>query len=207
MPSTAAMRAATTVKTTATVEAAPAGVKAMGTASETRLTARREASGVSSVIKATQRAGVCSGLRVRRCSAVKSWISAPVKPVFVVEIGVAAVEVVVIHDRAAVGDISAVIEHRVMAVPVVSPVIPAPAKPAEEADSKSSTEVESWAAKKDSGHRIPTWVRHNRIPIHEPRIVGWHVNNVRVCRLNDDRVSLSRYVLLFIAIQLSGLLS
>src|SRR5882757_1786137 len=115
---------------------------------------------------------------------MESWIfsnmSARVKRGAVVEISAAAVEVVAIDDRAAVGDVSVMVEHRAAIVPVISPVIPAPAKSTEETDSKSSAEVESWAAIKDSRHGIPTGVGQNRVCVRDPWIVGWHVNNVRI---------------------------
>ena len=65
MPSTAAMSATTAMKTSATMEAA-AGAKSatMGSASKARLSARRKASDISAVIKATERAGVRSLLSV-----------------------------------------------------------------------------------------------------------------------------------------------
>src|SRR5712675_582522 len=142
---------------------------------------------------------------------MESWIfsnmSARVKRGAVVEISAAAVEVVAIYDCAAVGDVSVMVEHRAAIVPVISPVIPTPAKSSEEADSKSSAEVESWAGIKDSGHGIPTRVGQNGVSVHDPWIVSGHVNNVRIRRLNDDRASLSRYLLLVVAVQLSGLLS
>lgn len=142
---------------------------------------------------------------------MESWISSNmfprVKRGAMVKIAAAVVEVVAIHNRAAVGDVSVMVEHRAAIVPVISPVIPAPAKSSEETDPKSSAEVESWATIKDSGHGIPTRVGQNGVSVYDPWIVSRHVHNVRIRRLNDDRVSLSRHLLLVVAVQLSGLLS
>ena len=115
------------------------------------------------------------------------------------------VEVVAIDDRSAVGDIGVVVVDHPMAMPIPSPVMPAPPKSSEEADSKSSTEVESRAAKKDSGHRIPTWVGDDGVAVHEPRIIGGNVDHIWIGRFDDGRVTLSRYLLLFVAIQMAGL--
>src|SRR5229473_7642347 len=120
------------------------------------------------------------------------------KRVDVVE--VSPVEIVAIDDRSAVGDIGVVVVDHPVAMPVPSPVIPAPPKSSEETDSKSSAEVESRTVKEDSGLRIPTLVRDNGIAVHEPRIIRGDVNHIRIGRFNDDRVALSRYVLLFVAI-------
>ena len=92
-----------------------------------------------------------------------------------------------------------------MAMPIPSPVRPAPPKSSEEADSKSRAEVESRAAKKDSGDWIPTWVGDDGIAVHEPRIIGGNVDHIWIGWFDDGRVALSRYLLLFVAIQMAGL--
>src|SRR5258708_7183960 len=80
--------------------------------------------------------------------------------VAVVEIAmieVAVVEVAAIDNRSAVGDVGIVVVNRRTAMPVISPVMPAPPKSSEVTDSKSNTERESDAAPKNPGHRIPAW--------------------------------------------------
>lgn len=113
-------------------------------------------------------------------------------------IEVAAVEVVTIDDRSAVGDVGVVVVDHPVAMPIAAPVMPAPAKSSKEADSKSDTEGDCWAVKKDSWHGIPAWICNYRLSIYEPRIVGRHVDHVRVGRFDDDSAALSRYLLLFI---------
>src|SRR6267378_2877522 len=100
-----------------------------------------------------------------------------------------------------------VIEECPAAMPVVAPMAPAPAKSAKISESKSNTERQSDAAPKNSRHRIPARVGHDRSAIHKPRIIGRYVNRFRISRLDDDCVSLRRYSLLFIAIQMPSLLS
>src|SRR5438445_7383344 len=115
-------------------------------------------------------------------------------------IKVAAVEVAAIDDRPAVRDICVVVVDYPAAVPVVSPVMPSPPKSSEEADAKSKAERDCGAGKKDSGNRNPAGVGNNRCSVHEPRIIGRHVDHIRVGRFDDDRVALSGYILLLIAV-------
>jgi hypothetical protein len=48
-----------------------------------------------------------------------------------------AIEIVVIDENPAVGDVGAAVEHDPVIMPVISPVSPPPAKTAKEADSKA----------------------------------------------------------------------
>ena len=112
----------------------------------------------------------------------------------------AVVEVVAINDRSAMGDIGVVVVDHPVAMPVPSPVIPAPPKSSEESNSKSSAEVESRTAVKDSGLRIPTWVGDDGIAVHQPRVIRGDIDHVRNGRFDGDRIALSRHVLLLVAI-------
>jgi len=125
--------------------------------------------------------------------------------VVMIEVASSVVEVIAIDDRSAVGDVGVAVVDHGMAVPVASPVMPAPPKSAEESDSKSKTEGDLGTGIKDSGHGNPAPVGDDRRPVHEPGIVGGHVDNLRVDRFDDDRVALSRYVFLFVAIQFASL--
>src|SRR3979490_467803 len=140
---------------------------------------------------------------------METWISASgsasVKRIAVIESAAGGIEIVAIDDRAAVRDVSVVVVNCGATVPVIIPVMPAPPESSEETDSKSSTEVNRWTAIKDSGHGNPTRVGDDGLSGYEPRIVGRHVNNIRVGRLNNDRVALSRYILLLVVTQLAGL--
>ena len=128
---------------------------------------------------------------------------ASVESVAMVEIAtakVAVIKVAAIDDRSAVRDIRVVVVDYPAAVPVISPVVPAPPKSAEEADAKSKTERDCGAGKKDSGNWNPAGVGNNRCSVNEPRIIGRHVDHIGVCRFDDDRVALSGYILLLIAV-------
>src|SRR5712672_4230265 len=113
----------------------------------------------------------------------------------------------VMSELSAVRNELVVIEECPAAMPVVAPMAPAPAESAEISESKSNTERQSDAAPKNSRYRIQAWVGHDRPAIYKPRIIGRHVNRFRISQLDNDCVSLRRYSLLFIAIQVPSLLS
>src|ERR1700674_4801697 len=85
--------------------------------------------------------------------------------------------------------------------------MPAPAKssekPAPEADSKSNPRP----GQKDPGLGIPAGICNDRLTVYEPGIVCGHVDHFGIGWFNDDGVALSRYLLLFIAIQVACLVS
>ena len=58
-----------------------------------------------------------------------------------------AIEGIVISEDSAVGFVVVVIETNVVMVPIISPVVPAPAKTAEKADAKTETEGNSRSGK------------------------------------------------------------
>ena len=142
-----------------------------------------------------------------RTSAARSVSVERVAVVEVAVIEIVVVEVVAINDRSAVRDVGVVVVDHPMAMPVASPVMPAPTISSEEADSKSNPEGNYGTGKKDSGHRIPAWISNDRLAVHEPRIIGRHVHDFRVGRFDDNCVALSCYLFLFVAIQLASFLS
>src|ERR1700676_1417766 len=159
---------------------------------------------IAAVIKTTERAGACTWLSVKR------RVSTSVERVAVVEIAVvkiAVVEVVAIDDRSAVGDVGIVVVNRCAAMPVVSPVMPAPSKSSEEADTESDSKSNPRSRQEDSRHGIPAWICDYGLAIHEPGIVGRHVDHLRIGGVDDDCVVLSRYLFLFVAVQVAGLVS
>lgn len=122
-----------------------------------------------------------------------------------IEIGM--VEIVAIDDRSAVGDVGVVIVDHSMAMPVASPVMPAPTIPSEKTNPKADSKSNPHSTQEDPWHGIPTWVCDDRVAVHEPWIVGGHIDHLRVGRFDDDRVVLSRYLLLFVGIQVAGFAS
>src|SRR6266404_4566573 len=184
------------------------------TASNAGVPARRKASSISAVIKATEPARVRTRLRVKARTSVKRVATVAVANAAVSEPTMAKVAVTqitmmepVMPELSAVRHELVVVEGCPAAMPVISPMAPAPAKSAKISESKSNTKRQSDAAPKNSRHRIPARIGHDRSAIHKPRIVGRHVNRFRISRLNNDCVSLRCYVLLFIAAQMSGVLS
>src|SRR6266849_3080169 len=184
----------------------------MGTTSKARPPAGGKASNVSAVIEATERPGACSRLKVRsrrpmepRTSAARSASVERVAMIEVAMIEVAVVEVVAIDDRSAVRDVGVVVVDRCSAVPVVSPVMPAPSISSEKAEPEADSKSNPRSGQEYPRHRIPTRIRDDRLTVHEPGVIGRHVDHFRVSRFDDDCVALSCYLLLFIAIQVAGL--
>ena len=189
--------------------------------SKARPPAGGKASDISTVIKAAERAGARSWLKMRRRRPVKPRTSAArsasaervamvevaVVEVAVVEITAAAVEVVAIDDSSAVRDVGVVVVDHAMAVPVASPVMPAPTKSSEEAHPEANSKSNPRPGQEDPRHGIPAWIGHHRVAIDEPGIIGGHVDHLGIGRLDDDGVALRCYLLLFIAIQVAGLVS
>src|ERR1700691_5794688 len=113
-------------------------------------------------------------------------------------------EAIAICKGSTVADVGAVVEHHGPVVPIESPVMPSPAKAAEEANSKTNTEREIWAAEPDSWIWIPSWPRYNRAAVNQPGIVTRNINDIWISRFNDNRLSLRRYGLLGRGFQIAG---
>ena len=182
---------------------------AVGATSKARPPAGGEASDIATVIKATERAGACSCLSVKRRvpTSVERVAVAEIAMVEVAVVKVTVVEVVAIDDRSAVGDVGVVVINHPMAMPIASPMMPAPAKSSEETDSEADSKSNPRSGKEDPRHGIPAWICDDRLAIHEPGIICRHVDHLRIGRFNDDCVALSCYLLLFVAIQVAGLVS
>src|SRR5260370_16124527 len=96
------------------------------------------------------------------------------------------------------------------AMPVIAPMTPTPSKSSKVSDSKSDTERQSDATPKNPGHGIPARVSDDRRAVHQPRIIGGHVDHFLVGGVYDDRAVLRGHTFLFVCIQIasvSGLLS
>src|SRR5229473_1118890 len=195
--------------TTATMKTAP-----VGATSKARPPPGGKAPGISAVIKATERAGACSWLSVksRRPMGSAAVIEVAVADVTVIEAAVADVTVAeitvmepLVTKVSTVRNEGVMVEECSTVMPVVPPVAPAPPKASEEADTKSNTKGKADAAPKNPGHGIPARVGNDGRPVHQPRIIGRHVHHLRVGRFDDDRVALSRYLILLVAIQMAGI--
>src|SRR6266850_15901 len=127
--------------------------------------------------------------------------------VAVVKIATAAIKVVAIDDGSAVGDVGVVVVNHAMAVPVASPVMPAPTISAEGTDAEPESKSNPRPSQENPRHGIPAWICDDRVAIHQPGIIGRHVDDLRIGWFDDDRVALRCYLLLFVAIQVTGLVS
>ena len=135
---------------------------------------------------------------------------ASVERVAMVEVAVIEVvvaEIVAINDRPAVGDVGVVVVNHPMAMPVASPVMPAPTISSEETDAEPDSKSNPRSGEEDSRHGVPARIRDDGLAIHEPGIIGRYIDDLRIGRFDDDCVPLSRYLLLFVAIQVTSLVS
>src|SRR5439155_24698936 len=143
------------------------------------------------MIKPTERTGARSWLKVRSRRAVES---AAVIEAAVAEITVAVAEVTmmepVVTKIPAVRDPFVMIEERSTAMPVVAPVMPAPAISSEEADTKSNAKGNAGPTPVNPGHEKPAWIRDDRLTVHEPGAEGGNKNDNRGVRFNDEHVAL-----------------
>ena len=208
--------------TPATVKAStPTAVEtsaAVKSAAEARLPARGKPSRDSSMIKAAERAGMTTGLDMRRpkspLGSYKSMLrggsmepristrapalksASTMKSAAMIEVPGRAIERVVIGEDSAVGDVGVVVEDDSVAMPIISPVVPAPAEAAEEADAIAEAKRNSRSGKIQPWIPIPTWPDPDRPSIHEPGIIFRQINNLRIGRLDHDRLSLLGHGLL-----------
>src|ERR1700685_702898 len=116
------------------------------------------------------------------------------------------IEVVAIGENSAVGNVAVVVEENSMTTPVVSPVSPAPAKSAKEADSKAEAKRDSRAANVESRIGIPARPDSDGFSIHEPRVILRHVHHLRVGGFDHNGLLLLTYFLLRCAFQVARLL-
>src|ERR1700674_4967501 len=100
-----------------------------------------------------------------RAAALKS-VSTLKSPAVIVSVRV--IEGVVISEDSAVGYVSVVVINDIVVMPVRSPVVPSPTKPAKIANSKAEAKRDSRAGKKQSRLRIPARPDTDRLSIHEP---------------------------------------
>src|SRR6266436_4029189 len=128
-------------------------------------------------------AGVGKSAAMRKFSAVRNsfgmseqWMSVTV--------------VVAVGESPAVGDVPVMVVYQVVVVPIGSPVMPAPAKTSEDANSQA--ERNPWPLDEGAWNPDPSWIERERVPVDDPRIIFRQVNDFRVCWFNQDRLSLGR---------------
>src|SRR5271169_5573371 len=104
----------------------------------------------------------------------------------------------------AMRDKGVMVEERSSAMPVISPVAPAPPKSSEEADAKSKSKAKADAVPKNPGNGIPAWIGDDRVAVHKPRIIGWDIDHFWIGWFNDDRAALRGHLLLFVGVQMAS---
>src|SRR6266404_7078477 len=107
-----------------------------------------------------------------------------------IEVPAGVIEGVVISKDSAVGDVGVVVVDDTVAMPIISPVVPAPAKAAKEADSKAETKRNTRSGKVQSRIPIPAWPGPDRLSIREPGIILRHVNDLRIRGLDHNGLPL-----------------
>ena len=111
-----------------------------------------------------------------------------------------AIEVVAIDENSAVGYVAVVVEKNAVMMPIITPVVPAPAIPSKEADSKAETKRNSRTGKKQSWIRIPPRPDPDGLSIHEPWVIFRYVNNLRVGRFDHNGLPLLAHLFLRCAV-------
>src|SRR5712692_11687766 len=120
-------------------------------------------------------------------SALKS--GSTMKSAAMIDVRAPAIDGVVTCEDSAVGYVSVVVINDIVVMPVRSPVVPSPTKPAEITNSKAQPKRNSRAAKVQSWIRIPTWPNPDGLSVHEPRVILRNVNNLRVGRFDHNGLS------------------
>src|ERR1700680_1693076 len=151
------------------------------------------------MIKPAECAGVSAKLAVRRCksmlatressrrSAMKSGCSMK---------STGSIEVVAIDENSAVRYVGVMVVNNSVVVPIVSPVVPAPAKPTEEADCKAEAKRNPRTGKVKSRIRIPTRPDPDGLSIHEPWVILGNVNHLRLGWFDHDGFPLLAHLFL-----------
>src|ERR1700732_889704 len=91
-------------------------------------------------------------------------------------------------------------------VPIRTPVVPPPAEVTVEADANPETEPDPRPIVVEAGNSNPIRVVGEGIAVDDPGIVFRHINDLWICRLNFDRISVGGDRFLLSALQVPGLL-
>ena len=109
-----------------------------------------------------------------------------------IESPASVMEAVAVAELPAVGEVRVIAVNQTVSVPISSPVVPPPAEATEETDTNSHAEPDPRPIEVEARNPNPTWIERERITVDEPGIVLRYINYLRVCRFNDDRISLTR---------------
>src|SRR5271155_4843309 len=115
-----------------------------------------------------------------------------------------ATEAVVIAELPAVRGIRVIVVGQAVSVPIRSPAVPTPAEATEKTDTNSQAEIDPRPIEVEARNANPTRIEGKGITVDDPGIVFRHINDLRICRFNYDRISLVRDGFLRRALQVPG---
>ena len=104
-----------------------------------------------------------------------------------IETRVSAAEGVVIAELSAVRDVRVIAVNQAVSMPIRTPAVPPPAETTVETDANSEAEPGPRPIVVEVRDSNPTRVAGERITVDYPGIVFRHVNDLWICRFNDDR--------------------
>src|SRR6202790_5041279 len=123
-----------------------------------------------------------------------------------IETRTSATEAVSIAEFPAVGDVRVIAVNQAVSVPIRFPAVPPPAEATEETHPNSHAEPDPRPIEVEPRNPNPTRIELEGITVDDPGIVFRHINDLRICRFNDDRISLGRDGFLLCALQVPSLL-
>src|SRR5579863_2968522 len=115
------------------------------------------------------------------------------------------VEIVSVVERSTPGVVPVAAIDWISAMPIESPMRPAPPITAEPANSKSKSERKVRPTKPDARVRVPSGPGIDWSSVNQPRVICGNVNNIGSSRLNDDSRALRGHSLLRGGFQIAGI--
>ena len=169
----------------------------MGTSAGARPAARGKCPRVASVSEAAERTGMHAGKRAAMSDPATAGMIDP---------RASTTETVAISESPAVGDVRVMVVNQAVSVPIRSPAVPPPAETTEETDTNSQAEPDPRSIEEKARNPNPTRIEREGITVDDPGVVFRHINDLRICWFNHDRISLGRDGFLLRALQVPGLL-
>src|SRR5882762_10073709 len=124
----------------------------------------------------------------------------------VIEARASAIEAGVMAELPAVRNVGVIAVSQVVSVPIRTPVVPPPAEATVEADTYSQAEPDPGPIVVEARNVNPAGVVVEGITVDNPGVVFRYINELRICRLNFNRISIGADGFLLCALQVPGLL-
>src|SRR5271167_1869716 len=161
------------------------------------MTEAAERAGMHAVRRAAMKGAAAAGI-VIRVPMIGSGV--------MIEACVSATEGVVITEFPAVRDVRVIAVNHAVSVPIRTPAVPPPAEATVQTDANSEAEPDPRPIVVEARNSNPAWIIGEGIPVDDPGIVFRHINDLWICRLNDDRIPVGGDGFLLSALQVSCLL-